>query len=138
MKAKLMVFAVDIADCDDLGRRFRFAVVDTDKAKDYPANFVCLLPLGCSASAKSNSVFYKIFKDKSLGQAKLLLTEALKAEGKPEVNAEITRRLKLLEPKTGIQMKCSVCGKVFETKRVRRFSKNMCQACIIKRYWSRQ
>lgn len=39
-----------IARCDNVldysgGKRFRFAVVDLDKAKEYPVNFVCLFPL---------------------------------------------------------------------------------------------
>jgi hypothetical protein len=34
----------DVADSSG-GKRFRFAVVDLDRAKDYPLNFVCMLPL---------------------------------------------------------------------------------------------
>jgi hypothetical protein len=138
MKVKLIVFTLDNIDDYALGRRFRFAVVNDDKSKNYPANFVCLLPSIIYEMGKSNNAFLKIFGNKSLEQAKLLLTAALKTEDKPEIRAEIERRLKLLEPKTGTHIKCGDCGNVFETKRVRKYSKNLCQACIIKKYGSRQ
>ena len=98
MKIELKVFTVDTIN---LGRHFRFAVVDTDKSRDYPANFVCLLPSISIVNefGKSNNVFMKIFGNKSLEQAKLLLTEASKTENEPEIKNEIERRLKLLEPK---------------------------------------
>ena len=31
------------------GKRFRLAVVDLDRAKDYPLNFVCMLPMKIDA-----------------------------------------------------------------------------------------
>jgi hypothetical protein len=97
MNLKLRVFTADTKDYSDLGRRFRFTVVDLEKSSDYPANFVCLLPTIVSNDA--NNVFCRIFGDRSVGQAILLLTKALKYEDKPEIKAEIKRRLKLLEPK---------------------------------------
>ena len=27
------------------GKRFRFAIIDLDRGKEYPVNFICLLPL---------------------------------------------------------------------------------------------
>jgi hypothetical protein len=41
----------------------------------------------------------QIFGDKSVEQAMALLTGALETESDPEVKAEISRRLKLLEAK---------------------------------------
>ena len=88
MKNKLKVFPIDT----DLGRKFRFAVLDLDRSVDYPANFVCVLPTVVSNEGKVNNVFFQIFGKESLEQAKLLLTEALKSENEAEVKVEITRR----------------------------------------------
>ncbi len=99
MNLTLRVFTADTQGYGDLGRRFRFAVVDLEKSSDYPANFVCLLPTIVGNEGEATNVFCRIFRDRSLGQAILLLTKALKREDKPEIKAEIKRRLKLLEPK---------------------------------------
>jgi uncharacterized OB-fold protein len=69
-----------------------------------------------------------------LDQAKILLVEALKKERNAEIINEIERRLELLGPKTVMQVKCRSCGKVFEPKRARRYSRVLCQGCINKRY----
>ncbi|MGD0070789.1 MAG: hypothetical protein ABSB71_04430 [Candidatus Bathyarchaeia archaeon] len=135
MKIKLKVFTVDYTD---LGRRFRFAVLDLDRNRDYPANFVCILPTMVSNEGKVNNVFLKTFGDKSLEQAKLLLTEALKNEDEPEVKVEIERRLTLLEPKQASQIKCSGCGKLFQPRRIRRFKQNFCEECFKRKYRARQ
>jgi hypothetical protein len=138
MKFKLLVFIVDCADYDNLARRFRFVVVDADKAKGYPANFVCLLPTTVSNGGNVNNVFFKVFGDKSLEHAKLLLTDALKNESNHEVRVEIERRLKLLDPKQVGQIKCSGCGKLFQPRRIRRFKQNFCQECFKRKYDARQ
>lgn len=134
MKNKLKVFPIDT----DLGRKFRFAVLDLDKPRDYPANFVCILPTTVSNKGKPSNVFFQIFGKESLEQAKLLLTEALKSENEAEVKVEIERRLTLLEPKSIIQIKCSGCGKLFQPRRIRRFKKNFCEECFKKIYAARQ
>ena len=132
MKNKLKVFPIDT----DLGRRFRFAVLDLDRPRDYPANFVCNLPSMVSNEGKANNVFFKVFGKESVEQAKLLLTEALKSENEAEVKVEIERRLTLLEPKQASQIKCSGCGKLFQPRRIRRFKNNFCQECMKKKFGS--
>src|SRR3990170_3474916 len=99
-----MRVGLHLCKCDDaknysVGRRFRFAVVDLDKGKNYPLNFVCMLPTKIDADGKSQSVFLQIFGDKSVEQARALLTGALETESDSEVKAELLRRLKLLEAK---------------------------------------
>jgi hypothetical protein len=94
MNFKLKVILADTSDYSDLGRRFRFAILDTDKASDYPANFVCLLPSNFSGGDKN--VFFRIFGDKSKEQALLFLNEALGEEQDATIKAEIQRRLKVL------------------------------------------
>ena len=137
MKFKLQIFTQDDIEGNCLGRRYRFAVVDSDKSKGYPSNFVCMLPSQISVDQKKNSVFSKLFEDKCEEQAKTLLTHALVTEHNSEVKTEIERRLRLLDPKTPGQIKCSSCGKVFQPRRIRKFKRNFCQECMNKRYGNR-
>jgi hypothetical protein len=99
MRVGLLLCRYNDAEDYSVGRRFRFAVVDLDKGKDYPLNFVCMLPMKIDGGGKSPSVFLQIFGDKSVEQARALLTGALETESDSEVKAEIERRLKLLEAK---------------------------------------
>jgi len=96
MRVGLLLCRYDGAENYSVGGRFRFAVVDLDKGKNYPLNFVCMLPMKIGADGKSRSVFQQIFGDKSVEQAKALLTGALETESDSEVKSEIERRLKLL------------------------------------------
>ena len=98
MRVGLLLCRYENAEDYSVGRRFRFAVVDLDKCKSYPLNF-CMLPMKIGADGKSQSVFLQIFGDKSLEQARALLTGALETESNSEIKAEIERRLKLLEAK---------------------------------------
>ena len=95
MRVGLLLCRYENAEDYSVGRRFRFAVVDLDKGKNYPLNFVCMLPMKIDADGKSQSVFLQIFGDKSVEQARALLTGALETESDSEVKAEIERRLKL-------------------------------------------
>jgi len=127
-------------DAEDysVGRRFRFAVVDLDKARGYPLNFVCMLPTKINVDVKAESVFLQVFGDKSVEQARALLTGALETEEDSDVKAEISRRLSLLEPKPISQIKCSACGNLFQPKRVKRFKQKFCQECMKKKFGSRE
>ena len=119
------------------GRYIRFAVIDLDKSKNYPANYVCMLPLQPRANGKVHNVFSELFGEDSLELAKQLLNKALRTESDPEIKIEIEKRLKLLEPKPPLQAKCCVCGKIFEPER-RRFRQKICQECRQKKYASQK
>ena len=138
MKFSLYLCRIDNVKDYSVGKRFRFAVVDLDKSKSYPSNFVCMLPTQISGEGKPHSIFLQVFGDKSLEQARALLTEALKTEDDSQVKAEIERRLKLLEPKPVSQIECSACGKLFESKRVRGFRQKFCPECLKKKFGSRE
>jgi hypothetical protein len=99
MRVGLHICRYDALEDYPVGWHYRFAVVDLDKCKNYPLNFVCMLPMKIDADGKSQSVFLQIFGDKSVEQARALLTGALETESDSEVKAEIERRLKLLEAK---------------------------------------
>jgi hypothetical protein len=137
LKFKLQIFTQDNLEGNNISRHYRFAVVDSDKSKSYPANFVCMLPSQISVDQKKNNVFSKIFGDKSEEQAKTLLTHALQNENDMDIKNEIERRLKLLDPKTVNQIKCSSCGKPFQPRRIKRFKRNYCQECMNKNYGNR-
>jgi len=118
-------------------RLFSFAVIDLDKSKSYPQNFVCMLPVNIKTDARTPSAFQRFFGDKSIEQAKTLLIRALDSEDDSAVKAEIERRLKLLEPKTPLLVKCSNCGKPFNPGWARRFRRKLCPDCMAKKYGSR-
>jgi hypothetical protein len=138
MKLGLYLCRFDNAKDYSVGKRFRFAVVDLDKSNSYPSNFVCMLPTHMSEKGKSKSIFLQVFGDKSLEQARALLTRALQTEEEPEVKAEIERRLKMLEPTSALQIKCSGCGKLFQPRRVRKHQQNFCEECMKKKFGSRE
>jgi hypothetical protein len=137
MKLRLYVSIKD--DMRDYSHRhhIRFAVIDLAKSKKYPANFICVLPQQPSANGKPSNVFSKVFGKDSVELAKRLLTKALKNEEDSEIKAEIENRLKLLEPKPAVQVKCRVCGNFFETER-RRFKQKICQECRRKKHVSQE
>jgi hypothetical protein len=133
MKLSLYTCRIDNVRDYSLGKRFRFAVVDLDKSKSYPSNFVCMLPTQISGKTKLESTFMQVFGDRSREQARELLAEAMKTEEEPEVKAEIEKRLKMLEPKQVSQIKCSGCGKLFQPRRVRKHQQNFCKECMKKK-----
>jgi len=132
---KLQAFEYYTDDGNQSRRSFRFLVVDANKSKGYPQNFVCMLP-SQFGKGKTESVFLKLFKDQSLEQAKSLLKTAYDTEDSSEVKAEIERRLKMLEPKGVDQIKCCSCGKLFKPKRKRKFKNNLCEECMKKKFGS--
>lgn len=83
---------------------------------------------------KNGNVFGELFGDKSLDFAIQLLSDALKNESDIEVKTEIERRLKLLDPKQANLVKCSVCKKTYQSKKVRKYNKNFCDDCLKKRH----
>ena len=97
-----------------------------------------MLPAQISGGGGLHSIFLQVFGDKSLEQAKALLTEALETEDDSEVKAEIERRLKLLEPKPVSQIECGSCGKLFQPRRVRGFKQRFCPECMKKKFGSRE
>jgi hypothetical protein len=80
----------------------RLVVVDLDRSKKYPANFVCILPKHIKPAGKKATKFERMFEDDSLELAKKLLKRALRAEEDWELKAEIRKRLDLLNPKPRI------------------------------------
>ena len=137
MNLKLEVFKTDSIREYSQGRHIRFAVVDSDKSKGYPANFICLLPMEPRPNGKSQNSFSKTFGENSLRLAERLLTKALETEKDSEIKAEMERRLELLKPKPAVQVRCRVCGKAFEYIKRSGYKQTLCQECKQKRYTSK-
>lgn len=98
MKLRLSVFKRK--KLKDYRRHYiRFAVVDLDRSREYPTNFVCMLPRNIKPKNGYNTNFERKFKDKSAKLANKLLKRSLKVEKDWEVKEEIRERLDLLKTK---------------------------------------
>jgi hypothetical protein len=75
-----------------------FVVVDSDTSKDYPLNFICVLPQ-IQGLVNRHSIFGKIFGEGSVPLAKRLLSKALTQERDLEIKVEVERRLKMFNKK---------------------------------------
>jgi len=77
----------------------QLVVVDLDKSKKYPLNFVCVLPRYFRILEKRSSKFAKLFGEKSLCMAKKLLVDAFRSEDDPEIKTDINKRIKAIDSK---------------------------------------
>jgi hypothetical protein len=132
MNFKLRIFRRDYTNNLSAWNYLRFAVVDLNKSRSYPENFVSILPMRIDSDEELQSAFAKFFGSESLATARGLLTEALKTEDDSEIKAEITRRLNLLDPNPAVYVKCRVCKKFFQTKKKRVFKLKICPECLKK------
>jgi hypothetical protein len=99
MNPQLYIMKIKTAKDYSSKRAIRFAVVDAETSKTYPANFICMLPQHISLGTEDSSVFAKMFGEKRMDLAKKLLQDALETEEDLVIKAEIKERLKMLEPK---------------------------------------
>ncbi len=134
MDCRLQVFKLE-KGVSNSGNSYRFAVVDYNRSRSYPANFVCMLPIKVElVKGKETNKFGILFGDKSLDFAMNLLSEALKNEENTEVKTEIKRRLKLIDPNQVNLVKCSVCNKNFKVLKKRNHRQNLCPKCLKGRF----
>jgi len=96
-KANLKLYA--IKNSSHRLERVQLVVVDLDRSRHYPHNFVCVLPQYFRILEKRSSKFAKLFGAKSLLTAKRLLQEAQHQEEDPEIKAIITRRITDIDAK---------------------------------------
>ncbi len=114
--------------------QYRFAVIDLDKAKQYPQNYVCMLPKTIKDKPKSTNIFEELYGTQSTKIAKQLLKEALKTELDLETTKAIIYRLKLLEPIPKPLVKCNMCGKEFKARKYIYGRQKTCKECKTKKY----
>ncbi len=79
--------------------RVQLVVVDLDRGKRYPLNFVCVLPQYFRILEKRSSKFAKLFGPRSLHTAKKLLEDASLNEEDPEIQTVISKRIKDIDAK---------------------------------------
>ncbi len=77
----------------------QLVVVDLDRSKRYPLNFVCVLPRYFRILEKRSSKFAKIYGEKSFSMAKKLLIEAFHQEDDPEIRDVINKRIRAIDAK---------------------------------------
>ena len=135
LKYQLCILKSDESRDWSMERRFGFVVINPEKSKTYPVNFVCILPLRVNSNFKTS--FEQRFGTDSATVAKKLLTDALATEEDEDAKNEIGRRLKLLEPEPLIQKTCASCGKTFQAKK-KQFRKRYCEDCLKKKFGGRQ
>lgn len=116
------------------GQYFRFAVIDLDKSKQYPANFVCMLPKKPTINDAPHNIFSKIYGKESITVAKKLLKKALSIESDLEIKNAITERINMLEPKKPPKVTCCRCGKSFIPIKMRYRKQKVCIECKQKMY----
>lgn len=114
--------------------QYRFAIIDLDKSKQYPQNFVCMLPKNIKLKTKPTNIFEGLFGKDSINVAKSLLEKALRSRPDAKTTKAIRERLKLLIPKKSKQAKCQKCGKLFEQKNRRFRTYKLCYDCYRGKY----
>jgi hypothetical protein len=110
-------------------RRYRFAVIDPNKLKGYPSNFVCVLPKKIVDPGKPLSEFGRIFGEKSAEFAIELLREALEQQKDEKVKTELEKRLKLLKLERPVLI-CSSCNNEFEEYSRIKYKRRLCKGCL--------
>ena len=78
----------------NFSKSIQLVVVDLDRSRHYPLNFVCVLPRYLRLLEKRSSNFAKIFGEKSIRTAKNLLVEAEHKEQDPEIQKVINGRIR--------------------------------------------
>jgi hypothetical protein len=94
----LKVYAIKNGS-QQINNRVQLVVVDLDKSKRYPLNFVCVLPRYFRILEKRSSKFAKLFGEKSFCTAKKLLVDAFHSEDDPEIRTVINKRIKDIDAK---------------------------------------
>ena len=113
-----------------------FAVIDLDKSKKYPQNFVSMLPKKVKATQKPANKFEGLFGNESIKIAERLLETALRTRPNPKTTLAIKERLKLLDPELNNKIKCQNCGTPINQYKHRyrpyKFCYNCCKKGITK------
>jgi hypothetical protein len=128
MKPRLHLIKRELGDFENPKTEVLFVVVDAEIPKDYPLNFVCVMPQS-QGLFSGHSTFRNLFGEDSIPLAQKLLSKALGKERDFEIKSEITERLKVLNPKTAVKARCRLCRNIFESKRLRGRHQKTCQSC---------
>ena len=114
MKLKLKITPKETKDY--IQPKHRFVVIDLDKSKHYPQNFICILPKNIQEKNKPANIFERLFQSESKKVATELLEKALRSRPDHKIAASIRERLKTLTPKSKKVIDCRKCGKSYKSK----------------------
>ncbi len=131
MKLKLLIFKKETKDYTKT--QYKIVIIDLDRTKQYPQNFVCILPKNIKLKVKPSSTFEKMFGKESIEIAKQLLKKALRSRPDSETTQAIRERLKLLDPQPHNKTKCENCGKPIKQSKGRFRPYKFCFECYSKR-----
>jgi hypothetical protein len=106
-----------------------FAVIDLDESKQYPQNFVSVLPLHVKATVKPSNVFEGLFGNKSLEIANQLLHKALESRPDFETARAIRERIELLATQQNNIVQCLNCGNTIKQSKKRVNHYKVCYQC---------
>ena len=132
MKLKLRITKKETKDYTK--PQYRIAIIDLDKSKRYPQNFVCMLPKSIKLKAKPSNIFEGLFGKDSIEVAKKLLEKTLKTRPNPETTKAIRERLNRIDPKPTNKTKCQKCGKPIKQYKRRFRTYKFCYECHSKQY----
>ena len=133
MKLQLLITEKEIKHYNtETKTKHLFAVIDLDKAKKYPQNFVSLLPKKIKATKKPANIFEGLFGNESIKIAKQLLEKALRTRPDPKAKLAIRERLKLLDPQIDNKIKCQNCGTPINQSKHRYRPYRFCYSCYRK------
>ena len=108
-------------------------MIDLDESKQYPQNFVSVLPMHIRAIVKPSNVFEGLFGNKSLEMASQLLHKALESRPDSETTKAIRERIKLLAPQLLInKARCRNCGNIIKQSKRRVKPYKFCYECHMK------
>jgi len=97
MKPNLFLFKRDIGRTIENPKTIvHFVIVDSETRKNYPLNFVCVLP-NVQGLVKGQTMFSRIFGEESVPLAKRLLAKALRRESDLEIKSQVGHRLKMID-----------------------------------------
>ncbi len=109
-----------------------FAVIDLDESKQYPQNFVSMLPLHIRAIVKPSNVFEGLFGNKSLEIANRLLHKALESRPDSETARAIRERIELLATQENNKAHCQNCGNTIKQSKRSVKPYKFCYKCHMK------
>ena len=109
-----------------------FTVIDLDKSKSYPQNFVCILPKTIQKNKKPANTFERLFQSESKKVATELLKKALRSRPDHKTAISIRERLKTLQPKSTNKIKCKKCGQSYKQKKRKNKKYQFCFVCYQK------
>ncbi len=134
MKLQLLITKREITHHKTITKtKYLFAVIDLDKSKQYPQNFVSVLPKNIKTGDKPSNKFEELFGKDSIEMANQLLKKALRSRPDSETTKAIRDRLRTLGTKPVIKAQCRDCGKPFDLDK-RKFRKyKLCLECYRKK-----